>query len=197
LDALETKSVRLDNDAKFINSPQEAHQKLQEALVEAGLFQDEAAAMIKTWEHSYFNSNGYKVFWICPKNFVDELLPINIEPQPKQINRVFVGRSEIVTPAEEEEILSLNPDDFNNRYQDHKFYHAYTELRDIKEAQITNIDEISIVEGFTLYPNPTNGTLKLASQEVIQTINIHNLQGKKVFSQQKIFSTTIEDRLCG
>jgi len=186
LDALETKSVSLDNDAKFINSPQEAHQKLQEALVEAGLFEDEAAAMIKTWDHSYFKSNGCKVFWICPENFVDELLPINIQPQPAHINRVFVGRSEIVTPAEEEEILSLNKTDFNNRYKDHKFGYAYRELRDIKEAQITNINEISAVGGFTLYPNPTNGTLKLASQEVIQSINIHNLQGKKVFSQQNV-----------
>jgi len=186
LNALETKSINLESDTKLINFPHEAHYKLQEALVEAGLFEDEAAAMIKTWEHSYFNSKGCKVFWICPKKFVDELLPINIQPQPKHINRVFVGRSEIVTPVEEEKILNLSLIDFSSSYKDHKFYNAYRELRNIKAAQITDINEISTINGFSLYPNPANGTLKLASQEVIQTINIYDLLGKNVFNQKDV-----------
>jgi len=186
LDGLETRLISLKNDAKFINSPKEAHQKLQEALVKAGLFKDEAAAMIKTWEHSYFKSHGCKVFWICPKKFVDELLPINIKPKPKHLNRVFVGRSEIVTPAEEQEILSLNWPDFSSRYRDHKFYEAYSELRRHKVAPVNNIDEISAITEFTLYPNPTTGVLNLASQEMMQGINIRNLQGKRVFNQQDV-----------
>ncbi|MEJ0000050.1 MAG: hypothetical protein WDO13_13295 [Verrucomicrobiota bacterium] len=38
------------------------------ALVDAGLFDDEATAMLNTWELSYFKSPGLRFFYIVPRN---------------------------------------------------------------------------------------------------------------------------------
>jgi hypothetical protein len=71
---------------------------LEEILVGQGLYQDEAHAMIETWEDSWFEE-GSRLIYIVPRGFIDNVLPLTINPAPGQIVRVFVGRLEIVTPT--------------------------------------------------------------------------------------------------
>lgn len=71
---------------------------LEEILVGEGLYQDEAHAMLETWKDSWFEE-GSRVIYIVPRSFLDNVLPLTIDPSPGQIVRVFVGRLEIVTPA--------------------------------------------------------------------------------------------------
>jgi hypothetical protein len=71
---------------------------LEEVLVGQGLYRDEAHAMIETWNDSWFEE-GSRLIYIVPRSFIDNLLPLTIDPAPEQIVRVFVGRLEIVTPA--------------------------------------------------------------------------------------------------
>lgn len=71
---------------------------LQRILVEQGLYEREARAMIETWRDSWFEE-GTRVFYIIPKPAIDSILPLQIQPAPSQIARVFVGRMEIITPA--------------------------------------------------------------------------------------------------
>jgi hypothetical protein len=78
---------------------------LEKLLVAQGLFQDEARAMVKTWQDSWFEE-GSRLLYILPQQFVDSILPLNIQPAPAKITRVFVGRSELVTPATERAIES-------------------------------------------------------------------------------------------
>jgi hypothetical protein len=71
---------------------------LEEILVGQGLYRDEAHAMVETWKDSWFEE-GSRLIYIVPREFIDNVLPLTIDPAPGQIVRVFVGRLEIVTPA--------------------------------------------------------------------------------------------------
>lgn len=83
---------------------------LHTALTSQGLYPKEADAMIQTWWHSYFNAAGLRVFWIVPRPFLDRTLPLDISPRPRQIERVLVGRSEVLTTEFEAALLA----DFND-----------------------------------------------------------------------------------
>jgi hypothetical protein len=74
-------------------------QGLGTALERAGLTTEEAQAMLATWRESYFERDGLRVFWIVPRAFTDAVLPITITPQPAQLERVLIGRTEVLTPA--------------------------------------------------------------------------------------------------
>lgn len=75
-------------------------------LVSAGLYRKEADAMLQTWWQSYFERSGVRVFWIVPRSYVDQTLPLTIVPAPQHIERVIVGRTEILTPAFEQTLLA-------------------------------------------------------------------------------------------
>jgi hypothetical protein len=77
-------------------------------LVNQGLFADEARAMLDTWSDSWFEE-GSRLFYIVPRPFVDSVLPLTIKPTPVRVNRVFVGRIELVTPATERSIETALP----------------------------------------------------------------------------------------
>jgi hypothetical protein len=84
---------------------------LRRALIAAGLFDKEADAMIKTWRNSWFEA-GMRVFYILPRSTTDAVLPITIDPQPDELVRVLVGRTEVITPELEksvkEQVSNLN-----------------------------------------------------------------------------------------
>ena len=75
-----------------------------EVLLAQGLFGDEARAMVRTWTRSWFGSPGTRVLWLVPRARVDAILPLEIDPAPAEVVRVFVGRLEVVTPAVEAEV---------------------------------------------------------------------------------------------
>jgi hypothetical protein len=70
---------------------------LEGVLVAQGLYPKEAHAMVQTWSDSWFEE-GTRLFYIVPKQNVDSVLPLRIDPKPAEISRVFVGRMEIITP---------------------------------------------------------------------------------------------------
>ena len=79
--------------------------EFEKTLVEQGLYEKEAVAMVKTWRDSWFEE-GLRVFYIVPRRATDDILPITIVPRPSELNRVFVGRAEIITPEMKKEILT-------------------------------------------------------------------------------------------
>jgi hypothetical protein len=76
---------------------------LERILVAEGLYPKEAQAMIETWRDSWFEE-GTRLFYIVPKRAIDSILPLDIQPAPAEIARVFVGRMEIITPSIEEDV---------------------------------------------------------------------------------------------
>jgi hypothetical protein len=85
------------------NDPGLLARQLEEILVGEGLYPKEARAMIETWRDSWFE-HGVRLFYIVPRALVDSILPLEIQPVPARIARVFVGRMEIITPVTEREI---------------------------------------------------------------------------------------------
>jgi hypothetical protein len=79
---------------------------LQTALVADGLFADEAQALLNTWELSYFKSAGLRVFFLVPRAWTDFYLPLEMS-LPADLNRVMVGRIELVTPEQREALHEI------------------------------------------------------------------------------------------
>ena len=75
--------------------------EMHAALVSDGLFDDEATAMLKTWELSYFKSPGTRLFFTVPQGWTDRVLPLTLS-QPADVTRVIVGRIELITPRHRE-----------------------------------------------------------------------------------------------
>ena len=76
---------------------------LKVMLVASGLYEKEAAAMIKTWRNSWFEE-GMRVFYVLPRQATDAVLPITIDPTPAELVRVLVGRAEVITPQMEKSV---------------------------------------------------------------------------------------------
>ena len=81
---------------------------MHDALVKEGLYDDEATAMLKTWELSYFKSPGLRFFYIVPRAWVDQVLPLKINGPPTDITRVMVGRIELITEAQKAALARLS-----------------------------------------------------------------------------------------
>jgi hypothetical protein len=78
---------------------------LAKILVVSGLYGKEAQAMVNTWRDSWFEE-GMRVFYIVPTGEVDGILPLEIQPKPAQIARVFVGRMEVITPEMQNAVVA-------------------------------------------------------------------------------------------
>jgi hypothetical protein len=70
--------------------------ELHAALVERGLYADEATAMLETWKTSYFGVPGLRVFYLVPNEWTSYYLPVTIST-PHRLSRVIVGRIDLQT----------------------------------------------------------------------------------------------------
>lgn len=72
----------------------ELRASMQRALIAAGLYDDEAEAMLETWGESYFHQPGLRLFYIVPAAWVNYHLPVEISV-PHEMTRVLVGRIDL------------------------------------------------------------------------------------------------------
>lgn len=80
--------------------------EMKRALIADGLFDDEAEAMLNTWNESYFKSAGTRVLFLVPRPWTEHHLPIEIST-PAKIERVMVGRVDLITPRHREVAAEL------------------------------------------------------------------------------------------
>jgi hypothetical protein len=71
--------------------------ELERILIARGLYPKEAQAMLNTWRDSWFKE-GTRLFYIVPAKMIESILPLDINPKPTGIVRVFVGRVELGRP---------------------------------------------------------------------------------------------------
>lgn len=102
----EEKAVAKPKDAGSQVNPSAAMENLHGAMVKAGLYSMEARALLNTWYNGYFIESGLKAFWILPRKQVDKLLPLEVTPIPDGLERVIIGRSEILTPEFEASLVA-------------------------------------------------------------------------------------------
>jgi hypothetical protein len=81
--------------------------------------------MLQTWWLSYFERPGLRAFWIVPESFTSSVLPLTVDPPPSQQTRVLVGRSELLTPTFEKELLEQFAQSEQNRFLNDRFSKAY------------------------------------------------------------------------
>lgn len=62
--------------------------------------------MTNTWKNSYFRNPGLRVLYILSRAETDRILPLRIDPQPQEVVRSLVGRIEVFTDAEENQLLT-------------------------------------------------------------------------------------------
>ncbi|MBC8357232.1 MAG: hypothetical protein H8E66_35125 [Planctomycetes bacterium] len=79
--------------------------EMKSSLISDGLYEDEAEAMLQTWELSYFKSSGTRLFFTMPREWTDHILPMEVSREAK-IERVMIGRIELVT-GRQRELLKL------------------------------------------------------------------------------------------
>lgn len=95
----------------------ELRRQMKEALVAQGLYDDEAEAMLATWQLSYFESPGLRVFFMLPQAWTDARLPLSISTAT-DLTRVMVGRIELVSPRQRatlKKIFDLKGDAFPSK----------------------------------------------------------------------------------
>lgn len=118
---------------------EELKTSLRKTLVAEGLFKDEADALLNTWELSYFKSAGTRVFFIVPRAWTDHYLPLEISV-PAEVNRVMVGRIELITPRQRETLQEMAQFSQEQISKDWKklhesFYGSYNRLYEAKEIE--------------------------------------------------------------
>lgn len=73
--------------------------EMRQALVQDGLFDDEAAALLETWNQAYFRTPGLRLFFLVPRRWTDHYLPLSISV-PADLHRSMIARIELVSPEE-------------------------------------------------------------------------------------------------
>jgi hypothetical protein len=79
---------------------------LKTALCGEGLFDDEAQALLDTWDLSYFKSPGWRLFFLVPRAWTDFYLPLKVSI-PAEITRVMVGRVELISDDQRDALRQL------------------------------------------------------------------------------------------
>jgi hypothetical protein len=72
--------------------------EMKRSLMEAGLYEDEAEAMLQTWKASYFEAPGLRIFYIVPDEWLGYFLPVHVSV-PHELKRVLVGRIDLLRGA--------------------------------------------------------------------------------------------------
>ena len=70
---------------------------MKSMLVDDGLFEDEAEAMLNTWEVSYFRTPGLRLFFNLPQSWTDAVLPLSVSGYDTEVKRAMIGRVELVS----------------------------------------------------------------------------------------------------
>jgi hypothetical protein len=131
--------------------------EMKQSLVAEGLYEDEAAAMLKTWELSYFKSPGRRLFFTLPRDWTDRVLPLEVS-RTSEIERVMIGRIELITGRHRRLLDRLNnaaiskPDWFYTRFDGldpEKRNHVYNSLAN-GTKQVTDFD-FDVPDDFRTY----------------------------------------------
>ncbi len=75
-------------------------------LVALGLHEDEAAAVLATWQANLFRTWGLRVLAVLPPAWVDARWPLEVTPTPAARVRAWVARVEVLTDAEEQALVA-------------------------------------------------------------------------------------------
>lgn len=170
------------------------------ALITAGLYEDEAVAMLNTWDDSYFHTQGVKLFYTVPREFTDKVLPINFSIEVSDLQRVMVGRAEIVDKIKDRMLVNIDTNDiqlFAKIEPDcYKYAYQYLRLNDNRRAFLNpnfelnyrncgpeNQDLASDKSEISILNNPFDQNLTVSinnTNSISTTIEIFDITGRQI-----------------
>lgn len=120
---------------------------ITEALRAEGLFEDEARALVNTWEQSYFKSPGLRVLYLVPRLETDRIIPLTVSPSPSHLVRVLIGRMEIMSRQEEENLLKAITNEHNFKANLGRFFepklHRLLDIAKQKRVAAKTVNKIN------------------------------------------------------
>jgi hypothetical protein len=93
----ELRRVPLFMPRDYSSGAADLRRSMKQALKSRGLFDDEADAMLNTWDESYFRSPGLRIFYVVPPEWIAYHLPVTIST-PTELTRVLIGRIDLALP---------------------------------------------------------------------------------------------------
>lgn len=69
-------------------------ESMHKGLIQNGLYHQEATAMLNTWQETYFEQPGTRIFFIVPREWIEYHLPL-IFSTPVHMERVLIGRIDL------------------------------------------------------------------------------------------------------
>jgi len=88
--------MKMFSAQQYGNSQRAAlRESMRSALINAGLYDDEADAMLATWNASYFQTAGLRVFYVVPREWIEYFLPLELSV-PHRSTRVLIGRIDLI-----------------------------------------------------------------------------------------------------
>ena len=57
--------------------------------------------MLSTWEQAYFRSPGLRLFYVLPREWTDDRMPLTLSTRA-EITRVMMGRIELISDRQQE-----------------------------------------------------------------------------------------------
>lgn len=110
------------------NWPAAGAAELLGQLKEAGLFEDEAKALLEVWRKDLFETEGLTLFYRLPQGEYDRLLPLTVTPKPESTVRVLLIHQPHCEPDLADKVAGLvkqlGADEFEQRIQAHKRLHG-------------------------------------------------------------------------
>lgn len=103
---LASMSYEFSKEDHTFASVRQLENEMRESLITDGLNEDEAIALLSTWQRAYFQSPGLRIFYLVPQKWTDEVLPLTITGNPP-IERVMVGRIELITERQRDLLKKL------------------------------------------------------------------------------------------
>lgn len=133
------------------------------ALVNAGLYEKEARAMVNTWQDQWFAEEGTRVLYLLPRAWTDRTLQLQVSPQPDQVVRVMVGRAELITPSVERElrdqVLTYSTGD------------AKAKSRAVDNVRALGLGRFLYAASTRLMGDGTDRSFALATSELMQAVS--------------------------
>lgn len=76
------------------------------SIVDQGLFEDEATAMLSTWQRAYFESPGLRVFFPVSRSWTDQRLALDLSVEA-DVERVMMCRVELISDIQSSVLSTL------------------------------------------------------------------------------------------
>lgn len=161
-----TITVKKPNEQKELRvvTVSELSKEFVDRLAAAGLNRDEAAAMVSTWDDSWFEEKGTRVLYFLPQSWVDERMPLKMSPTPSETKRVMVARSELI--RKDREFALLQAIMLYSRNTPEARAQALNDYRELALGRFAN-EVVAHLTRTVKYP-----AFKAAARDLIQNTNV-------------------------